>query len=35
VPARITTSAGFSAMTSCWKRSSICAVVCPEMPRLT
>ena len=35
VPARITTTCGFSASTSCGKRSSICAVVWPLMPRLS
>ncbi|MNT65439.1 hypothetical protein D3C72_2034220 [compost metagenome] len=34
VPARITTTSGRSASTSCEKRTSICAVVCPLMPRL-
>ena len=35
VPARITTTAGLSATTSCRKRISICGVVCPLMPRPT
>ena len=35
VPARITTAAGLSAMTSGNIRTSICEVVCPAMPRLT
>ena len=35
VPARITTAAGCSAITSARKRSSICGVVWALMPRLT
>jgi hypothetical protein len=35
VPPRITTTAGLSATTSWRKRSSICGVVCPLMPRPT
>ena len=34
VPARITTTLGWSAITSCRKRTSICGVVWPLMPRL-
>jgi hypothetical protein len=35
VPARITTASGRRARTSGRKRSSICEVVWPPMPRLT
>ena len=35
VPAKMRTAAGFSAMTSGYMRTSICAVVCPPMPRFT
>jgi len=35
VPARMTTAAGWRWTTSCWKRTSICGVVCPLMPRFT
>src|ERR1035437_5833324 len=35
VPARITTTLGWSAITSCWKRISMCGVACPLTPRLT
>ena len=35
VPAKITTTFGFSPMTSCRKRTSICGVVWPLIPRPT
>ena len=35
VPARITTTFGFSSITSCRNRTSICGVVCPLIPRFT
>ena len=35
VPARITTTSGRSAITSWRKRSTICGVVCPLIPRFT
>ena len=35
IPARMTTTFGWRAITSCRKRTSICGVVCPLIPRPT